>query len=177
MVRVGALACALLVAIISGPAAAFQGTPVVKGGEEKCRLSEALSAVRNDLPDERHEEMVELTRDEAKKRQIDPLLIVAFIDVESGAYNIEGQTGEAGYMQVLPSTYEYYEDQSITKQELIDNWKENIRFGIKYISLLQQKHGWIEAIGHYNCYQCDQDNWEYIRKVLNAYHKVTNCGN
>ena len=108
---------------------------------------------------------------------IDPLLLIAVIEVESDFRNIVGMSGEMGMMQIKKETAKMVAEKFDLKEpeegweELIWNYKENIRFGAYYLKYLLDKfNGNLRrALEAYN-----GGKWkkEYAEKVLKVYEEV-----
>lgn len=78
-------------------------------------------------------------------------LTYAIATQESHFVNRDGPTGEAGYFQIQPGTYaQYCGGPKPSLNELIYNWKDNIRCGITIFGELIDRYGENNAIGIYN---------------------------
>jgi len=108
---------------------------------------------------------------------IDPLLLIAVIEVESDFRNIVGTSGEMGMMQIKKGTAKMVAEKFDLKEpeegweELIWNYKENIRFGAYYLKYLLDKfNGNLRrALETYNGGKWKE---EYAEKVLKVYEEV-----
>lgn len=99
----------------------------------------------------------------------DPDLIFALVDVESDSRNIVSPKGAVGPLQVLPRTArDVCEWPRATGAKMLDDWKRTVGCGMRVLRVKQNRHGWFEGIGRYNG---GRRNWQFVRKVLNEYHR------
>jgi len=120
--------------------------------------------------------------DVSEEVDIDPLLLVAIIEVESDFRNIVGLAGEMGMMQIKKETAKMVAEKFGLKEpeegweELIWNYRENIRFGAYYLKYLLDKFdgNLRKALEAYN-----GGKWrkEYAERVLKVYKEVKDYAN
>lgn len=118
----------------------------------------------------------------SKELDIDPLLLIAVIDVESDFRNIVGAAGEMGMMQIKKETAKMIAEKFGLKEpeegweELIWNYKENIKLGAYYLKYLLDKfNGDLKkALKTYN-----GGRWKekYAEKVLEVYEELKKLAN
>lgn len=107
---------------------------------------------------------------EAPNYDFEPKLIIKVIETESTFRNIDGPTGEAGYMQVLPSTAERYIGFKPSLDWLKTHWKTNIMIGIKELHRMREEHNLLTALGMYNSGPDDGgENLEYLHDFTSRY--------
>lgn len=124
---------------------------------------------------------------QAEAYNIDPLLIVALIQVESSfRQNVMSYKGAKGLMQLMPKTAEYINikaDKGIRDLDDIYNLETNIILGVAYLNyLLEKMDGNLEYaliaynMGPRNLYNAIQSNnipKVYSNKVQREYNRIT----
>lgn len=133
-----------------------------------------LYEIRHDVPQQRVYRVAKYIDQYSEQYDVERNLVIAFIDVESDLYNIKGPTGEAGYMQIKPNTFQRTCGYETTLNRIIYNVKEQIRCGIKHIHQLQKRYNWYSAISAYNYGYPTKNNSDYVKEVLNDYNELSN---
>lgn len=108
----------------------------------------------------------------AKKRNINPNLIVAIIITESHAkIRAKSNVGAVGLMQIY---YDVWKNEiGISEEELYDP-ETNVRYGTKILKYYLDRYDGnvVDALMGYNTGSRDKINMNYINKVLNTYFKI-----
>lgn len=146
-------------------------TGVITKSEAKS-TSEKLYNIRHDVPRQRIQNLANYINTYSNKYNVDKNLVIAIIDVESDLYNVKGPTGESGYVQIKPDTFERACGYSTTLNDIIYDVEEQIRCGIKHFSDLKTKYSWYSAISAYNSGTPTKYNSEYVVKVLIEYNEL-----
>jgi soluble lytic murein transglycosylase-like protein len=116
---------------------------------------EALRSHRNGLTELEVEDLAHLIVAEARRRGLDPGLVLAVIAVESRYYTYAvSPVGAIGLMQVMPATGEELAEREgiawLGPQTLFDPFV-NVRLGVAYLSELSQRYGSLAiALAAYN---------------------------
>lgn len=131
-------------------------------------------------------ELAYIITEQAKKHNLDPLLIVALIQIES-TFNInaESHKGAKGLMQLLPDTAKYINkktDKGIPENSNLFDAETNIALGTAYMEyLLNKTNGNLEYalaaynMGPANMFKAKRENKvpkAYSNKVLKEYNKL-----
>lgn len=128
-----------------------------------------IQKMNPDISERRANNLSYLTNKYSRKYDESSLLIISIMQHESSRFhNVKGPTGEAGYMQITPNTFQNFCGYKTTLERLITDFKENVRCGIYIFSQHRKEHGKVSAIGHYNWPANGDRNLDYIRYVLNA---------
>lgn len=139
------------------------------------------------LSDEKRAEIASIIAEESRKHNIDPVLVVALIYVES-SFNHKAVSNKnaKGLMQLLPDTAEYIKNKSNKKvddpRNLFDI-ETNLKLGIAYLDyLITKTKGNVEYaliaynMGPGNLNRAVKRNnlpKTYSNKVLNEYNRLT----
>lgn len=138
------------------------------------------------LPSDKRYNMAEVITEQAKLHNIDPLLIVALIQVESNFKDKAlSNKGAKGLMQLLPDTAAYIHaknDKGIKDVSNLFDMETNIKLGTAYMDyLLKKTDGNIEQaltaynMGPSNMYRAMRKNKmpkKYSNKVLTVYNDL-----
>ncbi len=104
---------------------------------------------------------------------VDPVLIQAVIEVESGGNpRAVSRSGAIGLMQIMPSTGRYL---GYTRADLFDPEK-NIEAGTKYLLEMGVKEDLGLALRRYNCGPKKPNRrvcYNYMNKILRTYNEKT----
>lgn len=164
---------------------------------ERARPKELLkiySIVRSHRPDISESEtwqLSEVIHEESLKRQLDPLLVLALIQVESSFQpTAVSPMGARGMMQIMPDTGKFLAETlageygirfAAFKPESLDDPVFNLRLGIYYLhDLKKQFQHWNHALTAYNFGPADTQNrlennldlsGEFATLVLDAYQR------
>jgi len=111
----------------------------------------------------------------AFETDLDPLLLISIIDVESDFRNVVGLSGELGMMQIKRETAIFVSKQFGLDEpetgwtELLWNYSLNIRYGAYYLKYLLEKCGNLRtALEHYNGGSAKK---RYAQEILRLYEK------
>lgn len=138
-----------------------------------CDLTDEITSIRDDVPEDRVKALSDTICSYSDQYRLDEHLVAAIITTETHWRNIKGKTGEAGYMQIKPATFERACGYPTTLDRLLYDWRENIRCGIKHLSNLRDEMGLLNAVGSYNAgSRYGHRNLDYVRKVLNNYEQI-----
>lgn len=85
-----------------------------------------------------------------EKHNLPEHLVYAVATQESHYVNRKGPTGEAGYFQIRPRTYEQYCGEEVSLDQLIYRWESNLRCGVEILNALIERYGENNALGIYN---------------------------
>lgn len=138
------------------------------------------------LPSHERYNMAEVITEQAKQHNIDPLLIVALIQVESNfKQNALSKKGAKGLMQLLPDTAKYIHGKNskgINDLTNLYDMETNIKLGTAYMDYLLAKtkgnmeHALIAYnMGPGNMYKAMRNNKlpkKYSNKVLTVYNDL-----
>lgn len=138
------------------------------------------------LPSHKRYSMAEVITEQAKLHNIDPLLIVALIQVESNFKdNALSKKGAKGLMQLLPNTAKYIhskDSKGINDFTNLYDMETNIKLGTAYMDYLLKKtkgnmeHALIAYnMGPGNMYKAMRNNRlpkNYSNKVLTVYNDL-----
>lgn len=138
------------------------------------------------LPSHTRYTMAEVITEQAKLHNIDPLLIIALIQVESNFKDKAlSNKGAKGLMQLLPGTASYIHkknNKGINKIEDLYDMETNIKLGTAYMDyLLKKTNGNVEHaliaynMGPSNMYRAMKNNRlpkKYSNKVLSVYNDL-----
>jgi soluble lytic murein transglycosylase-like protein len=151
-------------------ASAVRESPVPEPEDRETRLWIANMAHRiapRVGDEDRARELLKLVHYEARRAGLDPLLVLAVIDVESQfrKYAVS-RAGARGYMQVMPFWVKEIGD---PKQSLFDQ-RTNLRYGCTILRhYLDRENGnMANALGRYNGSLGQPD---YPNRVLRAYRE------
>ena len=170
---------------------------VVNRGRPKdlVRINTILRSHRPDISEAESWRLSEVILEESAKRHLDPLLVTALIQVESGFKSAAvSPMGARGIMQIMPDTGKYLA-QSLAGEygfqpaafmpESLDDPVLNLRLGIYYLHDLKKQFRDVDlALTAYNFGPADTQNrivnnldlsGEFAALVLDAYqrHKKT----
>lgn len=143
------------------------------------------------LSDKKRFELAVIITEQAKIHNIDPLLIIALIQVESTFNpNAYSHKGAKGLMQLLPDTAKYINkktNKGISNTSNLFDEEINIKLGTAYVEyLLNKTNGNLEYalaaynMGPTNMYRAKRENklpTAYSNKVLNEYNKLLKAVN
>lgn len=92
---------------------------------------------------------------EAKRNRIEPRMVLAVMNTESGYYNFaRSPVGALGLMQIMPATGEMLAREAGLAWNGPDDLfapELNVRLGVRYLALLHAKYGsWQRALAAYN---------------------------
>lgn len=138
------------------------------------------------LPSDKRYNMAELITEQAKLHNIDPLLVVALIQVESSFKDTAlSNKGAKGLMQLLPGTAAYIHaknDKGLKDISNLFDMETNIKLGTAYMDyLIKKTDGNIEHaliaynMGPSNMYRAMRKNKlpkKYSNKVLTVYNNL-----
>ncbi|MBI5443676.1 MAG: lytic transglycosylase domain-containing protein [Deltaproteobacteria bacterium] len=139
--------------------------------------------IRESLPPSAREEKAgpawtDVARREASRRRLDPLLVKAVIQIESGEDpSATSPKGAKGLMQLMPSTA-----QMLGVEDPYEP-KANIRGGVQYLSAMLERFGRLDlALAAYNAGPGAVERFRgippyretrnYVTRVLDAYRKL-----
>lgn len=127
----------------------------------------------NDIPNQRAKKLVNTVKYYSKHYNISQNLIFAIIEQESDFKNIRSEVDlspcSAGYMQLTRTTASNLARRNITCNELVTNWRLNIKLGVKYLRKMWNTTGHkAGAIGRYN----GVHNLNYVHEVLEKRRKI-----
>ena len=117
--------------------------------KDLVRIYSIVKSRCRDVTDAEIWQIAEVIQDESAKRKIDPLLVLALIQVESGfRYGTVSPMGARGLMQIMPDTgrsltravgHEYGVRPAAFTPESLDDPLFNIRLGVYYLHDLQKQ--------------------------------------
>jgi soluble lytic murein transglycosylase len=117
--------------------------------KELVKVYSIVKSHRSDISDSEAWRMSEVILEESSKRSIDPLLVLAVIQVESGfQYALVSPVGARGIMQIMPDTgkflarvlgREYGFKAAAFRPESLDDPLFNIRLGVYYLHDLRKQ--------------------------------------
>jgi len=202
----------LAVALFMPALMAFRGVP---GGGETRKVTEVLKIVevvekprpkdlvtvynivkshRSDITDSEAWRVSEVILEESLKRNLDPMLVVAVIEIESRfQYSAISPAGARGIMQIMPDTGRFLTAAVgrelgllpvVYRPESLDDPILNIRMGVYYLHDLRKQFRNLHlALIAYNAGPAEAQNrlennqvfsQEYATLVLDAYRRHTN---
>jgi soluble lytic murein transglycosylase-like protein len=159
--------------------------------KELVKIYSIVKSHRRDITDAETWRVSEVILEESSKRKIDPLLVLALIQVESGFQSTTvSPMGARGLMQIMPDTgrslthtvgHEYGLRLAAFKPESLDDPLLNIRLGVYYLhDLKKQFQGTSLALSAYNFGPAEIQNRlenniefpsEFAALVLDAYQR------
>jgi soluble lytic murein transglycosylase-like protein len=163
--------------------------------KELVRIYSIVKSHRADVTDAEAWRVAEVIMEESAKRKIDPLLVLALIQVESGfQYDVVSPSGARGLMQIMPDTgrslthalgREYGLRPVAFRPESLDDPLLNIRLGIYYLHDLKRQFRDLNlALSAYNCGPVEIQNrlennvdfpFDFASLVLDAYQRYQNA--
>ncbi|MEN3008430.1 lytic transglycosylase domain-containing protein [Pseudothermotoga sp.] len=111
-------------------------------------------------------------------KELDPLLVMALIKVESGfREDVVSPAGAVGLMQIMPQTAEWLKSKFKLSGD-VRRVEDNIVFGLFYLRYLKNLYeGDVEKalmayyVGPSRVNECEQEAKNYVRKVI-RYYKI-----
>jgi soluble lytic murein transglycosylase-like protein len=163
--------------------------------KELVKIYSIVKSYRPDTTDSEIWNVSEVILEESSKRKLDPLLVLAVIQVESGfQYSAVSPSGARGIMQIMPDTgkslakslgREYGLQPIAFRPESLDDPLLNIRLGIYYLHDLKKKFRDLSlTLSAYNVGPAEIQNRlekdlefvdEFAALVLNAYQRHKNA--
>jgi soluble lytic murein transglycosylase-like protein len=163
--------------------------------KELVKIYSIVRSHRADVTDAEAWRVAEVIMEESAKRKIDPLLVLALIQVESGfQYDVVSPSGARGLMQIMPDTgrslthalgREYGLRPVAFRPESLDDPLLNIRLGIYYLHDLKRQFRDLNlALSAYNCGPVEIQNrlenkvdfpLDFASLVLDAYQRYQNA--
>lgn len=117
--------------------------------QELVRIYSIVKSHRDDITDSEAWKVSEVILEESRKRDLDPLLVLAVIEVESRfQYTAISPVGARGIMQIMPDTGKYLTDTradeigvkpAVFRPESLDDPILNIRLGVYYLDDLRKQ--------------------------------------
>ncbi len=161
---------------------------------ELVKVYNVVKAHRTDITDSEAWRVSEVILEESLKRNLDPMLVLAVIEVESRfQYSAISPVGARGIMQIMPDTGKYLTDtlgrelgiQPVAyRPESLDDPILNIRMGVYYLHDLRKQFRNLNlTLIAYNAGPSELQNrlenneavsQEYATLVLDAYKRYTN---
>jgi hypothetical protein len=162
--------------------------------KELVKVYNIVKSHRSDITDSEAWRVSEVIVEESLKRNLDPMLVLAVIEVESRfQYSTISPVGARGIMQIMPDTGRFLTDavgrelglQPVAyRPESLDDPILNIRMGVYYLHDLRKQFRNIQlALIAYNAGPSEVQNRlennqefsrEYATVVLDAYKRYTN---
>jgi soluble lytic murein transglycosylase-like protein len=159
--------------------------------KELIKINAILRSHRPDISESESWRLSEVIYEESAKRQLDPLIVTALIQVESGFKSaVVSPMGARGMMQIMPDTGkflaeavagEYGFQLAAFRPESLDDPVFNLRLGIYYLHDLKKQFQHLNlALTAYNFGPADTQNRldnnhdlsdEFARLVLDAYQR------
>jgi soluble lytic murein transglycosylase len=159
--------------------------------KELVKINAILRSHRPDISESESWRLSEVIYEESAKRQLDPLIITALVQVESGFKSaVVSPMGARGMMQIMPDTGkflaeavagEYGFQPTAFRPESLDDPVLNLRLGIYYLHDLKKQFQHLKlALTAYNFGPADTQNRlennhdlsdEFARLVLDAYQR------
>ena len=159
--------------------------------KELVKINAILRSHRPDISESESWRLSEVIYQESAKRQLDPLIVTALIQVESGFKSaVVSPMGARGMMQIMPDTGkflveavagEYGFQPAAFRPESLDDPVLNLRLGIYYLHDLKKQFQHLKlALTAYNFGPADTQNRlannhdlsdEFARLVLDAYQR------
>ena len=159
--------------------------------KELVKINAILRAHRPDISEAESWKLSEVIFEESAKRQLDPLIVTALIQVESG-FNSSAVSpmGARGMMQIMPDTGKFLAEavageegfqRAVFRPESLDDPVFNLRLGIYYLHGLKKQFQHLNhALTAYNFGPADTQNRlennldlsdEFASLVLEAYQR------
>jgi len=162
--------------------------------DELVKIFTVVKSRRSDISDAEAWRVSEVILEESAKRHLDPMMVLAVIQVESGfQYTMVSPVGARGIMQIMPETgkfltetlrNEYGFHTASFRPESLDEPLLNIRLGVYYLhDLTRQFNSLNLALLAYNAGPAEIQNRlannralsdEYTTLVFDAYHSFKN---
>jgi soluble lytic murein transglycosylase-like protein len=162
--------------------------------DELVKIFTVVKSRRSDISDAEAWRVSEVILEESAKRHLDPMMVLAVIQVESGfQYTMVSPVGARGIMQIMPETgkfltetlrNEYGLHTASFRPESLDEPLLNIRLGVYYLhDLTKQFNSLNLALLAYNSGPAEIQNRlannralsdEYTTLVFDAYHSFKN---
>lgn len=162
--------------------------------DELVKIFTVVKSRRPDISDAEAWRVSEVILEESAKRHLDPMMVLAVIQVESGfQYRMVSPMGARGLMQIMPETgkfltetlrNEYGLHTASFRPESLDEPLLNIRLGVYYLhDLTKQFNSLNLALLAYNAGPAEIQNRleknialsdEYTTMVFDAYHSFKN---
>jgi len=159
--------------------------------KQLVKIYSVVKANRPDITDSEAWRMSEVILEESVKRNLDPMMIVAVIQVESGfQYTMVSPQGARGIMQIMPDTGKFLSETlkkeygfrpALFRPESLDDPLVNIRLGVYYLhDLTKQFRNFNLALIAYNAGPADIQNrlennlalsGDYANQVIETYQK------
>lgn len=159
--------------------------------KELVKINAILRSHRPDISESESWRLSEVIYQESAKRQLDPLIVTALIQVESGFKSaVVSPMGARGMMQIMPDTGkflveavagEYGFQPAAFRPESLDDPVLNLRLGIYYLHDLKKQFQHLKlALTAYNFGPADTQNRlannhdlsdEFARLVLDTYQR------
>jgi soluble lytic murein transglycosylase len=161
--------------------------------KELVTIYSVVKSHRPDITDSEAWKVSEVILEESKKRNLDPMLVLAVIQVESGfQYAMVSPMGARGIMQIMPDTgkflseivaQEYGVKPASFRPESLDDPVLNIKLGVYYLHDLKKQFRTLNlALAAYNVGPAEIQNRlennqelsdEYAVLVRDAYKRYT----
>jgi len=162
--------------------------------KELVKVYNIVKSHRSDITDTEAWRVSEVILEESLKRNLDPMLVLAVIEVESRfQYSMISPVGARGIMQIMPGTGKFLTDAVgrelglhpvAYRPESLDDPILNIRMGVYYLHDLKKQFRNLNlALIAYNAGPAELQNrlennqefsQEYATLVLDAYRRYTN---
>lgn len=162
--------------------------------KELVKVYNIVKSHRPDITDSEAWRVSEVILEESLKRNLDPMLVLAVIEIESRfQYSMISPVGARGIMQIMPDTGKFLTDavgrelglHSVAyRPESLDDPILNIRMGVYYLHDLRKQFRNLNlALIAYNAGPAELQNrlennqefpQEYATLVLDAYKRYTN---
>ena len=166
--------------------------PLPRLPRDLVKIYAIVKAHRPDIGDDKAWEMADVIREECLKRNLDPILVLALIQVESGfQFKAVSPMGARGIMQIMPDVAQGLAQESGLRPrsdarrfrpEFLDDPLFNIKLGVYYLHDLKKSFRDVStALVAYNLgptevqYRLDNNlefSDEYASTVLSTYQKL-----
>lgn len=176
---------------------AKQTKKIEKKSKELIKIKSIVKSHRPEIAETEAWEVSKAVHDESAKRNLDPMLVLAVIKVESGfRNNAVSPVGARGIMQIMPKTGKFLRekifgvDKSETEEfspDYLDDPSVNIKLGVYYLNGLKERFRSLSlALLAYNLGPSEMQNrldnqiyfsGDYAAAVFNAYRKYKNTQN
>lgn len=117
--------------------------------QELVKIYSIVKSYRHDIADSEAWRVSEVILEESRKRNLDPMLVLAVIEVESRfQYSAISPVGARGIMQIMPGTGKFLTDTRadeigvkpvVFRPESLDDPILNIRLGVYYLDDLRKQ--------------------------------------